>query len=280
MLRFAFSTLSLTFLAALFVGLYMHYRLQDLLFAGKDVAPVAPPAGIEYQEIQFLNPKEKLYGWIVPAPAPSRRWLLYFADGRHSFMHPETYRRLSIWRKLSFNVLVFDYNGYGLSEGEPSEAAFYEAARQAYYFLLNNTDAQAPQIVLYGEGIGASVALQLSAQGMAAGALILDNPIYSIKQLIDDLHPFMPTGLYGKFRKGGVPFNSAHYLNRSSTPKLFLVCEGHLHVPAWHGLQLYEENMGPGHKLHRFPGDEASMLEQHAATYQRVISRFLDNLQL
>ncbi|NIK72755.1 hypothetical protein FHS56_000241 [Thermonema lapsum] len=280
MFRFAFSTLSLTLLASIFIGLYMHYNLHTLLFSGKQEKPIVPPSDLAYQEVQLVNPKEKLYGWIVPAPAPSRRWLIYFGDARHSFMHPETYQRLAIWRRLSFNVLVFDYNGYGLSEGEPSEAAFYETAKQAYYFLLNNTDAQASHIVLYGEGIGAAVALHLSAQGMTAGAVILDNPVYSLKQLIDDLHPFMPTGLYEKFRRGNIPFNTAVYLNKSSTPKLFLLCEAHPHTPLWHGLQLYKEALGPHHKLHTFPGDETAMLEQHAATYQRIISRFIDQLQL
>lgn len=80
-----------------------------------------------------------------------------------------------------FGVLMFDYRGYGLSEGSPSETGLYEDVRAAFSWLLNE-GAAAENIIVYGFSLGSAPATDLMAyahNGEKPSKLILESPFAS-----------------------------------------------------------------------------------------------------
>lgn len=80
-----------------------------------------------------------------------------------------------------FGVLLFDYRGYGKSEGTPSEQGLYDDVREVYKWLLNE-GASSQQIIVYGFSLGSAPATDLAAYGMNNNfpkKLILESPFAS-----------------------------------------------------------------------------------------------------
>ena len=83
--------------------------------------------------------------------------------------------------KERYGVLMFDYRGYGKSEGTPTEQGMYEDVRAAYQWLLNE-GASSQRIVIYGFSLGSAPATDLAAYGMSNEfpiKLILESPFAS-----------------------------------------------------------------------------------------------------
>jgi len=55
---------------------------------------------------------------------------------------------------LSCNVFAYEYPGYGIAEGEPSEGGCYAAAEAAYKHVTNELGVDAGDVVLYGRSLG------------------------------------------------------------------------------------------------------------------------------
>lgn len=83
--------------------------------------------------------------------------------------------------KEHYGVLMFDYRGYGKSEGTPTEKGMYEDVRAAYQWLLNE-GASSQRIIIYGFSLGSAPATDLAAYGMSNEfpiKLILESPFAS-----------------------------------------------------------------------------------------------------
>ncbi len=60
-----------------------------------------------------------------------------------------------------FDVLIFDYRGFGDSTGHPSEAALSSDARLIWNFACEGLQYDEQKIVLFGESLGGAVVLSL-----------------------------------------------------------------------------------------------------------------------
>ena len=83
--------------------------------------------------------------------------------------------------KERYGILMFDYRGYGKSEGTPTEQGMYEDVRAAYQWLLNE-GASSQRIIIYGFSLGSAPATDLAAYGMSNEfpiKLILESPFAS-----------------------------------------------------------------------------------------------------
>lgn len=80
-------------------------------------------------------------------------------------------------QEVRVNVLAYDYEGYGKSEGIPSEQACYENIDAAYAFLTQTMHIPSEQIVLYGRSLGSGpscyLAERLHKEQVILGGLIL-----------------------------------------------------------------------------------------------------------
>ena len=87
------------------------------------------------------------------------------------------------------NVLLFDYRGYGKSEGRPSEEGTYRDAQAAYQWLRQSGFA-ATNIFVYGESLGGAIAAELVLRE-PAGGLILEGSPTSIADMGAPLFPWL-----------------------------------------------------------------------------------------
>jgi hypothetical protein len=98
------------------------------------------------------------------------------------------------FRGLGFNVLMADYEGYGMSGGTPSEPGCYAAANAAYKYLLTRKDIDRSRIVATGWSLGAAVAIDLASREHLAG-LVTFSAFTNIADMSQSLLDGFPGGL-------------------------------------------------------------------------------------
>jgi fermentation-respiration switch protein FrsA (DUF1100 family) len=97
---------------------------------------------------------------------------------------------LSYWRpimvalvnRLGQSVLIFDYPGYGRSEGKPSEPGCYAAADAAYDWLVQTQKIRPERITVFGESLGGGVATELALR-KPHRALVLSKTFTSVPDM-------------------------------------------------------------------------------------------------
>jgi pimeloyl-ACP methyl ester carboxylesterase len=119
--------------------------------------------------------------------------------------------------KHGFNVLVFDYRGYGASDGvAAAESGLYADGDAAVAFVTREKGIRAEQIVLYGHSLGTTVAVDVASRGKY-GAVVIESGLSSASSVATSALPWLPTWLHflGKNR-----FDSARKLASVKSPIL------------------------------------------------------------
>ena len=184
-------TLALLALAA-YVGLGgLLYFFQDRLVYVPTATQVDTPAslGLAYREVSLTSTEGlRLSAWLVKASGS--RGTVLFCHGNYGnishLMDP-----IRVFNGLGFDVLVFDYRGYGQSEGKPSEEGTYQDAEAAWNFLVREEGVDPARLVICGRSLGGPIAAQLARQH-PPGALLLESTFTSLPQLGRRRYPFYP----------------------------------------------------------------------------------------
>jgi len=90
--------------------------------------------------------------------------------------------------RMGYSVLIFDYAGYGLSKGIPSESQFYQNASAFVNIAMSKYEKD--NIIIYGESIGAPVAAYVACK-YKLKTLIIDSGLPSIKDYIKSMLPIL-----------------------------------------------------------------------------------------
>jgi fermentation-respiration switch protein FrsA (DUF1100 family) len=92
--------------------------------------------------------------------------------------------------ELNQSVLIFDYPGYGQSQGHPSEQGCNAAATAAYDWLTSTAGIPAQRIIIYGESLGGGVAVDLASRRQHR-ALVLVRTFTSVPDVAQS-HSLVP----------------------------------------------------------------------------------------
>lgn len=206
----------------------IYYPIRALEGTPKDL-------GLEYVEARFrAEDGTKLHGWLVPGR--ERTTLLWCHGNAGNISHRLENIRL-IRDRLGIGVFIFDYRGYGQSEGTPSEEGLYIDARAALTWLRGRPEVDPTRIAYFGRSLGAAVALDLAIQSPPRG-LILETPFLSVRAMANRTLP--GSGLLLASR-----YDNLATIRRITVPILILHGDRDEIVPFAHGRRLFEQASEP-----------------------------------
>jgi pimeloyl-ACP methyl ester carboxylesterase len=117
-------------------------------------------------------------------------WVIYFQGNAGSLRRPRVQEQLRMLHRLGYDVLSFDYRGYGRSDGVPSETGLYEDALAAYTYLTK-AGVSPTDIILAGQSLGSAVAVELATRVTSAGVALF-SPIDSVPLTAGRIYPWVP----------------------------------------------------------------------------------------
>lgn len=85
---------------------------------------------------------------------------------------------LGLGLRINCNIFSYDYSGYGMSTGKPSEKNLYADIDAAWHSLRTRFGVSPENIILYGQSIGTVPTVDLAAR-YEVGAVILHSPLMS-----------------------------------------------------------------------------------------------------
>jgi fermentation-respiration switch protein FrsA (DUF1100 family) len=178
-----------------------------------------------------------LHGWLVPAGTDAP--VVLFCHGNagnisHRLDH------LKLLHDMGLAVLLFDYRGYGKSEGAPDETGTYRDAQAAWEFLTRSKGVNPAHIVIFGESLGGAIAAHLAKDVGSAGALILASTFTSAPDLASQFYWYLPVRLLARFE-----YPTAEYVSHVRAPTLILHSRDDEIVPFAQGRKIFERAAGP-----------------------------------
>jgi uncharacterized protein len=163
--------------------LFYQGQWQVVFHPSRTITTTPATVGLKYDAISFDytgTGAAQLTGWWIPAdvgssPANATRTLLFLHDGQGSLS--DVTEQLKTLHSLGINIFIFDYRGFGQSMNtHPSETHTYEDADAAWNYLIDIRHLDPRSIVLYGSGLGATIAAETALRHHESPALILENP--------------------------------------------------------------------------------------------------------
>ncbi|XP_061526551.1 alpha/beta hydrolase domain-containing protein 17C [Phycodurus eques] len=110
--------------------------------------------------------------------APNSRYTLLFSHGNAVDLGQMCSFYIGLGSRINCNVFSYDYSGYGVSTGKPSEKNMYADIEAAWQVLRNKYGVTPENIILYGQSIGTVPTIDLAARYECA-AIILHSPLMS-----------------------------------------------------------------------------------------------------
>ena len=96
--------------------------------------------------------------------------------------------------QVGASVLMYDYRGYGLSDGRPNERGLYKDIEAVIRGLKEEKNYAESQIIMYGRSLGGAVAAYAGTQ-FSLGGLVLDSAFTNLRAMVRDVYPFVPSRL-------------------------------------------------------------------------------------
>ena len=178
------------------------YTKQDELLFLPEQAFIGTPekVGLRFDDVSFESGGHELHGWFVPAKGTPRATVLHCHGngGNVSYLGST----LSQLHDHELTSLVFDYRGYGKSEGatsELSEADLYADADAAWRFLTKERGVDPASIVFWGQSMGGGVCSWL-AKEKGGKALVLEGTFTRLSDVAADIYWFLPVRLLASYR--------------------------------------------------------------------------------
>jgi fermentation-respiration switch protein FrsA (DUF1100 family) len=186
--------------------------------------------GLAAEELT-LEPERgvQLHAWFFPHPRPLASLLFCHGNAGNASHRLENVRLLV---NSGFQVLLFDYRGYGHSSGVPSESGLYRDAAAAWRHLVERSDTACLPRIIFGRSLGGGVAVNLAVDADADG-LIVESTFTSIRTLVRLIYhlplPQLP-----------VKFDSLSKIGRLRMPLLAIHGEQDTLIPFSDGQVLFE----------------------------------------
>ena len=178
----------------------------------------------------------KLAGWYIPAENGRYTILMCHANGGNMSYYLDT---VNIFSEMGMNCLIFDYRGYGQSQGKPTEKGTYLDAKAGWNWLTKKKNIAPENIIIFGRSLGASIASHL-AMGTNPQTLVLESAFTSYADIGKKFYPYLPVKPFAKFK-----YNTLEHISKVDCPTLFIHSRNDEMIPFEFSLRLYDAAKEP-----------------------------------
>jgi fermentation-respiration switch protein FrsA (DUF1100 family) len=229
------------YLLCIFAGLLvvLYFCQSRLVFhPSRDFSAYPSDIGLRFEDV-FLETEDslKIHSWFVFTNEPKRNGVVLFCHGNAGNISDRIFS-IDFFNKLGYDVFIFDYRGYGKSDGTPSEQGTYLDANAAYEYLVEKKGMPEDKIVIFGRSIGGAVAVDLAARVNPA-ALIVESSFTSVPDMARRIYPFLPTGLICRIK-----YDSLSKMKAIKCPLLVVHSPDDEMIPFEMGEKLYNASFG------------------------------------
>lgn len=215
----------------------------------------------------------RLHGWFARAlseqniEAEPLRTLLFCHGNAGNITHRTA--NIAYLVQLGINVFIFDYRGYGKSEGKPDEQGLYADALAAYEYLLSRGDVDKEKIVFFGRSLGGAVAVDLATK-RPCEKLIVESTFTSVKDMSKSIFGALPVHYLVKTQ-----FDSLSKIGTIQVPLLFIHGNRDTIVPFELGKRLFAAANEPKTFYEIQGADHNDTYEVGGKEYFERLSRFI-----
>jgi abhydrolase domain-containing protein 17 len=238
-----------------FFAIYVYFRADSMIFLPPPSSYQDSPDILKIQ----VTPTERISA--LYSTTPRAAYTILYIHGNASDLGLSR-PLITQWVGLGFNVLAFDYRGYGTSDGQPSEKNAYQDAEAAYTYLTQVLKIPPAQIIIYGRSVGSGSATELASRHPVAG-LILESAFTSAFRVVVPF-PILP---FDKFP------NQAK-LRHVRCPVLVMHGRADTIVPFSHGQALYETATTPKLSLWVEGADHNDFVDVAGERYSQMLIEF------
>jgi abhydrolase domain-containing protein 17 len=235
------------------------------LFADKLIFQPQPASYRDDEKIIKLTTSngEKISARFYPNPNATH--IILFSHGNAEDLNTSDLM-VKEFQKNGFAILVYDYRGYGSSEGNPTEENVYQDIDAAYEYLTNELKISPEKIIAHGRSLGGAVAIDLASRKKVGGLIVESSFVSAFRVLTGfSVTPF------DKFR------NLAKIKN-ISCPVLFFHGRNDRIIPFWHGEKLFAEANEPKFSYWIDEAGHNNIYQIGGKSYLQRIRDFADNL--
>lgn len=234
-----------------------------------DRTPSSEPFNWKYEEIYLEVDDERTCAWYIPLEGADKTVLFSHGNAGNLAGRLES---IQLLRSMGFSVLAYDYGGYGLSTGRPSERRIYEDVDAAWKYLTEDRGIDPATIILFGRSLGGAATAYLASR-VKPGAVVLESTFTSLPDVVRD----MPLG---RFLSKGIRhhFPTLDRVPSIQVPLLVVHSREDTLIPYKHGVAIFEAAAEPKQFL-EIRGDHNMGFVQSMEDYAAGWKRFLDTME-
>ena len=251
-------------------GCWNWFVESQVFFPDTTIEKTPVDFNLPFEDVWFTSSDSvRLNGWLIPASSPNR--LLLFCHGNAGNISHRL-DNVRLLYSMGISVFIFDYRGYGLSQGSINEKGFYLDSEAAYEVAREWAEKHGAKLVIFGRSLGGIAATHLGATKRCDG-LILESTFTNMGAMASAHFPLPFAETLLKHR-----LNAAGQIVQVRVPILFFHGDRDKVVPIKLGRKLFEAAPNPkefvvipgaGHNDTYFVGGSA---------YFKKIESFFGNL--
>jgi len=258
-------------LAIVAFGGFMYINQPAMIFFPVNTLHESPRSwGMEFENVMIpTDDGLRLHAWYIPQKDATKT-LLFFHGNAGNISHRG--ESLKIFHDLGLNILIFDYRGYGQSEGKPNEAGLYIDAKAAWDHLTRTRGIRDQDIIIFGRSLGGVIAAQLASQTSPSG-IILESTFSSAKAMAREMFPILSYIVPVRF-----DFETEEYIKAVNCPVLVIHSSDDNIIPYTLGRTVYDAANQPKQWLD-IKGDHNNGFLQSQPQYQQALENFIGSVK-
>lgn len=248
----------------LIFGYVKYIERYNIFFPNRELASTPRLIGLDYRDHTFSSSHNLLHGWFIPKEGAQYTFLLCHGNAGNI-----SYRldKIKLLHSVGVNVFVFDYRGYGKSEGVPTEKGVYEDALAAYTYLTDELGISKEHIIIHGASLGGAVAVDLASR-IRAKALVVESSFSCGRDMAGAMYRFIPSFFFPDV------FNSLLKIKKIDMPVLFFHSRQDEVVPFTFGRKLFEAALPPKEFIEIAGGHDFGFLDSQEK-YRESLQSFM-----